>query len=223
MKKVKCPICGYVHEGDNIPADCPKCKVKNVKWEVIEEKETPAAPPTLAGSKTEANLREAFAGESMATNKYKYFANKARKDGFEQIAAIFEETSANEQEHAELWFKYLSGGSIPHTPDNLKAAAAGENFEYTDMYKRMAATAREEGFEEIARKFEMVGAIERTHEERYLRLLHNVENGLVFSRDGDRIWVCRKCGHIHIGPSAPAVCPVCNHPQSFQEIKAENY
>ena len=177
----------------------------------------------LKGSKTEKNLLEAFAGESMARNKYTYYASKAKKDGFEQIAKIFEETANNEKEHAKIWFKYLHDGAVPGTEDNLKDAADGENFEWTDMYARMAKEAREEGFIEIARKFEMVAAIEREHEERYRKLLNNIKEGLVFSRDGDRIWQCSNCGHIVIGKKAPQICPVCDHPQSFFELKAENY
>ena len=177
----------------------------------------------LKGTKTEKNLQEAFAGESMARNKYTYFASKARKDGYEQIAAIFEETAGNEKEHATLWFKYLEGGDIKDTHSNLIAAAEGENYEWTDMYDRMAKEAEEEGFKEIAAKFRMVGAIEKHHEERYKKLVGNLDEGLVFSRDGDRIWKCRNCGHIVIGPKAPKVCPVCMHPQSFFEINAENY
>ena len=177
----------------------------------------------LKGTKTEKNLQEAFAGESMARNKYTYFASKARKDGYEQIAAIFEETAGNEKEHAQLWFKYLEGGDIKDTHSNLIAAAEGENYEWTDMYDRMAKEAEEEGFKEIAAKFRMVGAIEKHHEERYKKLVGNLDEGLVFSRDGDRIWKCRNCGHIVIGPKAPKVCPVCMHPQSFFEINAENY
>ena len=177
----------------------------------------------LKGTKTEKNLQEAFAGESMARNKYTYFASKARKDGYEQIAAIFEETAGNEKEHAKLWFKYLECGDIKDTHSNLIAAAEGENYEWTDMYDRMAKEAEEEGFKEIAAKFRMVGAIEKHHEERYKKLVGNLDEGLVFSRDGDRIWKCRNCGHIVIGPKAPKVCPVCMHPQSFFEINAENY
>ena len=177
----------------------------------------------LKGTKTEKNLQEAFAGESMARNKYTYFASKARKDGYEQIAAIFEETAGNEKEHAKLWFKYLEGGDIKDTHSNLIAAAEGENYEWTDMYEDFAKTAEEEGFKEIAAKFRMVGAIEKHHEERYKKLVGNLDEGLVFSRDGDRIWKCRNCGHIVIGPKAPKVCPVCMHPQSFFEINAENY
>ena len=177
----------------------------------------------LKGTKTEKNLLEAFAGESMARNKYTYFASKAKKDGYVQIAQIFEETAANEKEHAKIWFKYLHGGSVPGTTDNLTAAAEGENYEWTDMYARMAAEAREEGFEEIAQKFEMVGAIEKEHEERYRKLLANINDGIVFSREGDCIWQCSNCGHIVIGTKAPEECPVCNHPQSYFQVKAENY
>lgn len=177
----------------------------------------------LKGTKTEKNLQEAFAGESQARNKYTYFASKARKEGYEQIAAIFEETAANEKEHAKLWFKYLEGGDIKDTKSNLEAAAAGENFEWTDMYARMAEEAKEEGFNEIAAKFSMVGEIEKHHEERYKNLVGNLEGGIVFSRDDERIWKCRNCGHIVVGKYAPKVCPVCNHPQSFFEIDAQNY
>ncbi len=177
----------------------------------------------LKGSKTEKNLLEAFAGESQARNKYSYYASKARKDGFVQIANIFEETANNEKEHAKLWFKYLHGGEVPDTKVNLKDAADGENFEWTDMYERMAKEAREEGFNEIAAKFAMVGKIEKEHEARYRKLLKNVEEGLVFSRDGEMIWQCSNCGHIVVGKKAPGVCPVCGHPQSFFEIMKENY
>ena len=177
----------------------------------------------LKGTKTEKNLQEAFAGESQARNKYSYWASKAKKDGYQQIAAIFEETAANEKEHAKMWFKLLEGGSIKSTTENLKAAADGENFEWTDMYERMANEAEEEGFNEIADKFRAVAAIEKAHEERYRKLLSNIEEGLVFSREGDRIWQCRNCGHIVIGQNAPEICPVCDHPQSYFELKAENY
>ena len=177
----------------------------------------------LKGSKTEKNLMEAFAGESQARNKYTYFASKAKKEGYEQIAAIFEETALNEKEHAKIWFKYLHDGDVPSTIENLKAAAEGENFEYTDMYARMAKEAEEEGFMEIAAKFKMVGAIEKEHEQRYLKLLENIDEGIVFSRDDERIWKCRNCGHIVIGKYAPELCPVCAHPKSYFEIKAENY
>ncbi len=177
----------------------------------------------LKGTKTEKNLQIAFAGESQARNKYTYFASKAKKDGYEQIAAIFEETANQEKEHAKMWFKLLEGGAIKSTPENLKAAAAGENYEWTDMYKEMARVAREEGFDDIAAKMEGVAAVEKAHEERYLKLLANVEGDLVFSRDGDRIWQCRNCGHIHVGPTAPEVCPVCDHPRAHFQLKAENY
>ena len=177
----------------------------------------------LKGSKTEQNLMAAFAGESQARNKYTYYASKAKKDGYEQIAAIFEETALNEKEHAKIWFKLLHDGEIPSTAENLKDAAAGENYEWTDMYAEFAKTAKEEGFTKIAYLFEEVGKIEKEHEERYKKLLENVEDGLVFSKDGDKIWKCRNCGHICIGKEAPAVCPVCQHPQSFFELKAENY
>ena len=177
----------------------------------------------LKGSKTEQNLMTAFAGESQARNKYTYFASKARKDGYEQIASIFEETANNEKEHAKMWFKELNGGSIPDTASNLLAAAEGENYEWTDMYQEFAKTAREEGFDRLAYLFEGVAQIEKEHEERYRKLLENVEGGLVFSRDGDKIWKCRNCGHIVIGKEATKVCPICAHPQSYFEIKAENY
>ena len=177
----------------------------------------------LKGSKTEKNLLEAFAGESMARNKYTYYASKAKKDGYVQISKIFEETAANEKEHAEIWFKYLHDGKVPGTEVNLLDAADGENQEWTDMYARMAAEAREEGFDEIADKFEMVGAIEREHEARYRKLLANIQGGIVFSRDGDAIWQCSNCGHVVIGPKAPDVCPVCDHPQAYFQLKSENY
>ncbi len=177
----------------------------------------------LKGTKTEANLMAAFAGESQARNKYTYYASKAKKDGYVQIAAIFEETAANEKEHAKMWFKHLHGGAVPDTAANLLDAAEGENYEWTDMYATMAKEAREEGFEEIANQFEMVGAIEKEHEARYRKLLKNVTEGTVFSKDGDCIWQCSNCGHIVIGKKAPEVCPVCKHPQSYFQIKAENY
>ena len=177
----------------------------------------------LKGTKTEKNLQEAFAGESQARNKYTYYASKAKKDGYVQIAKIFEETAANEKEHAKIWFKLLHGGEIPGTMENLEDAAAGENYEWTDMYDRMAKEAKEEGFDHIAYLFEAVGQIEKEHEARYKKLIENVEGGLVFSRDDERIWKCRNCGHIVIGKYAPEICPVCSHPKSFFEIKAENY
>ncbi len=177
----------------------------------------------LKGTKTEKNLMEAFAGESQARNKYTYYASKAKKEGYEQIAALFQETADNEKEHAKIWFKLLHDGQVPTTEENLKDAAAGENYEWTDMYDRMAKEAKEEGFDHIAYLFEAVGKIEKEHEERYKKLLENVENELVFSKDGDRIWKCRNCGHIVIGNKAPEVCPVCEHPKAYFEIKAENY
>lgn len=177
----------------------------------------------LKGTKTEKNLWEAFAGESQARNKYSYYASKAKKDGYEQIAAIFEETANNEKEHAKLWFKYLQGGEIKPTMENLADAAAGENYEWTDMYDRMAKEAEEEGFTEIAAKFRGVGAIEKHHEERYRKLLKNIDDKIVFSREEECVWICRNCGHIVIGKVAPKMCPVCNHPQSFFEVRNENY
>ena len=177
----------------------------------------------LKGSKTEANLKTAFAGESEARNKYSYYASKAKKDGYVQIANIFEETAANEKEHAKLWFKLLHGGSIGDTLDNLKDAADGENYEWTDMYATFAKEAREEGFTEIAALFEGVAKIEKEHEERYRKLLANIEGDLVFSRDGDCVWQCTNCGHIMVGKKAPELCPVCKHPKAYFQIKPENY
>ncbi len=175
------------------------------------------------GTKTEENLKKAFAGESEARNKYTYFASKAKKDGYEQIAAIFLETAENEKEHAKMWYKELNGGTVSDTETNLEIAAEGENFEWTDMYKGFAEVAREEGFDELAEKFEGVAKIEKAHEERYRKLLSNIRDKKVFSSDGEAIWVCRNCGHIVVGKTAPEVCPVCNHPQSYFEIKATNY
>ncbi|MBR2994767.1 rubrerythrin family protein [Candidatus Saccharibacteria bacterium] len=176
-----------------------------------------------SGTKTEKNLEAAFAGESQARNKYTYYASQAKKDGYEQISAIFLETADNEKEHAKMWYKELHGGAVEPTEINLEAAADGENYEWTDMYKGFAKTAREEGFDELAEKFEGVAEIEKHHEERYRKLLENVKEKKVFSRDGDAIWVCRNCGHIVIGKKAPEICPVCSHPQAYFEIKAENY
>jgi len=175
------------------------------------------------GSKTEKNLMAAFAGESQARNKYTYYASKAKKEGYEQIAALFTETADNEKEHAKIWFKLLHNEDVPDTVTNLKDAASGEHYEWTDMYAKFAEDAKAEGFTKIASLFEMVAKIEKSHEERYLKLVSNIEKGLVFSKDGDAIWICRNCGHIVIGKSAPEVCPVCNHPQSFFEVKAENF
>ena len=177
----------------------------------------------LKGSKTEQNLLAAFAGESQARNKYTYFASKAKKDGYEQIAAIFEETANNEKEHAKMWFKELHGGEVPSTEENLEAAADGENYEWTDMYEEFARGAEEEGFKAIAAKFRGVAAIEKEHEERYRRLLKNIKDELVFSKDEEKIWICRNCGHVCVGKKAPKVCPVCAHPQSYFEVKADNY
>ena len=177
----------------------------------------------LKGSKTEQNLMAAFAGESQARNKYTYYASKAKKDGYEQIAALFEETANNEKEHAKMWFKELHEGEVPTTTENLKDAADGENYEWTDMYEGFAKTAEEEGFKALAAKFRAVGEIEKHHEERFRRLLKNIEDEVVFSKDGERIWICRNCGHVVVGKKAPKICPVCAHPQSFFEIKAENY
>lgn len=175
----------------------------------------------LKGTKTEKNLMAAFAGESQARNKYTYFASVARKEGYEQIAAIFLKTAENEKEHAKLWFKYLDG--IGNTAQNLKAAAEGENYEWTDMYDTFAKEAEEEGFKELAEKFRAVGRIEKTHEERYRTLLNNVETNAVFEKAGERMWECRNCGHIVVGKAAPEICPVCNHPRSYFEVREENY
>lgn len=177
----------------------------------------------LKGSKTEANLLAAFAGESQATNKYTYYASQAKKDGYVQIAHIFEETAGNEREHAKIWFKQLHGGAVPGTVDNLVDAAAGENYEWTEMYADFAKTAREEGFDQIAFLFEEVGKIEKEHEQRYRTLSANIEKGLVFAREGQQVWICTNCGHIHVGPKAPEVCPVCAHPQAYFELRATNY
>ncbi len=220
MVKYRCKICGEVFEvPEGVEPVCPKCGMKGSFLEKLET--TPVSK--YQGTQTEKNLQAAFAGESQARNKYTYFASKAKKDGYVQIANIFEETAANEKEHAKLWFKYLEGGAIQDTEKNLEAAANGEHDEWTEMYPRMAKEAREEGFEEIAAKFEMVAEIEKHHEERYRKLLKNVQDKLVFSRDGDCIWQCSNCGHIVVGKQAPEVCPVCNHPQSYFQIEAQNY
>lgn len=215
-KKFICTVCGYVYEGENAPEECPICHAKSEKFEAFDA-------AALKGTKTEANLMAAFAGESQAHTKYEYYASKAKKEGYEQIAELFLETSLNEKEHAKLWFKFLHGGEIPTTTVNLADAAAGENYEWTDMYVEMAKVAKEEGFLGIAAKFRGVAAVEKRHEERYRKLLHNIEDKLVFSKDGDAIWKCRNCGHIVVGKKAPEVCPVCDHPQSFFEVRAENY
>ena len=177
----------------------------------------------LKGTKTEANLMAAFAGESQARNKYTYYASKAKKDGYEQIAELFTETANNEKEHAKIWLKLLHDGNVPDTVANLKDAAEGENYEWTDMYKSFAEDAKAEGFDHIAYLFEQVAAIEKEHEERYRKLLANIEEGIVFSRDGDMVWICRNCGHIHVGKTAPEVCPVCAHPKAYFELRAKNY
>lgn len=177
----------------------------------------------LKGSKTEANLLTAFAGESQARNKYTFYASKAKKEGYEQIAAIFEETAGNEKEHAKLWFKYLHGGEVGATTDNLLDAAQGENYEWTTMYKEFAETAEQEGFKEIATAMKLVGSVEKTHEERYRKLLKNIQEDIVFQSGAQTVWVCRNCGYIHIGEKAPKICPACKHPQAFFERKAENY
>ena len=213
MKKFECQVCHYVAEGESAPEVCPVCK-QSGRF---------VATPVLKGSKTEANLQAAFAGESQARNKYTYFASKAKKEGFVQIAAIFEETAKNEQEHAKIWFKLLHGGSIGSTAENLLAAAEGENYEWTDMYYEFAKVAREEGFDDIAKLFDGVAAIEKEHEERYRKLLANVKGDLVFSKDGDAVWQCSNCGHIVVGKKAPEVCPICAHPQAYFQVRAENY
>ena len=177
----------------------------------------------LKGSKTEANLMAAFAGESQARNKYTYYASQAKKDGYEQIAAIFEETANNEKEHAKMWFKELHGGKVPDTLTNLKDAASGENYEWTEMYKEFAEVAKEEGFTRIDKLFEEVGKIEKHHEERYMKLVGNINDDLVFKRGEETVWICRNCGYVYVGENAPTVCPVCAHPQSFMELKQENY
>ena len=219
MEKWKCSICGYVHEGAMTPDfKCPLCKQSADKFVKVEE--APAKNP-FAGSKTEKNLWDAFAGESQARNKYTYFASVAKKAGYEQIAALFLQTAENEKEHAKLWFKAL--GELGDTAENLLHAAEGENYEWTDMYDGFAKDAEEEGFTELAAQFRAVAAIEKTHEERYRKLLHNVEAKAVFEKSGVTLWECRNCGHLVMGVKAPEVCPVCAHPQAFFEVRAENY
>ena len=222
----RCRICGYEYVGDEIPADytCPVCKHPASDFEKVEITDNVADQPTsqYSGTKTEKNLQEAFAGESMARNKYTFFASVARSNGFEQIAALFEKTAENEKEHAELWFKAL-GGVSQDTATNLMHAAEGENYEWTDMYDRFAKDADEEGFHNLAEQFRGVAAIEKHHEERYRALLRNVEAHEVFRKSGVSVWECRNCGHICIGTEAPEVCPVCFHSQSYFEIHAENY
>ena len=219
MAKFRCTVCNYIHEGDAAPAECPICHVPQEKFVKVEE-ETVARNP-YAGTKTEQNLLAAFAGESQARNKYTYFASVAKKEGFEQIAAIFNHTADNEKEHAKMWFKELKG--LGNTAENLKSAAEGENYEWTDMYDTFAKEAEEEGFKELAAKFRMVAAIEKTHEERYRALLNNVEMQQVFEKGEMTMWECRNCGHLVMGKKAPEVCPVCAHPRSYFEVRAENY
>ena len=214
--KFVCKICGYVHESDAPLDQCPRCKQSNVFVAANENKLNP-----YAGTQTEKNLKAAFAGESEARNKYTYFASKAKKDGYEQIAALFLKTAENEKEHAKLWFKELNG--IGSTTENLRAAAYGENYEWTDMYESFAKTAEEEGFPELAKKFRGVAAIEKHHEERYRSLLKNVETKQVFEKSEVKVWECRNCGHIVVGTKAPDICPVCAHPQSYFEINEQNY
>ena len=214
--KFVCKVCGYTYEGDSAIEQCPKCKQLNVFEKVEKQKTNP-----YAGTQTEKNLMAAFAGESEARNKYTYFASKAKKDGYEQIAALFLKTAENEKEHAKLWFKELNG--IGDTAENLSDAADGENYEWTNMYEEFAKTAEEEGFPELAKKFRGVAAIEKHHEERYRALLKNVETKQVFEKSEVKVWECRNCGHIVVGTKAPELCPVCAHPQSFFEISEQNY
>lgn len=219
VEKWKCTVCGYIHEGPMTPDfKCPVCGQGAERFVRVEE--APAAR-SLAGTKTEKNLWEAFAGESQARNKYTYFASVAKKAGYEQIAALFLQTAANEMEHAKLWFKAL--GELGDTAQNLLHAAEGENYEWTDMYDRMAREADEEGFHELAAQFRGVAAIEKTHEERYRKLLHNVQAKEVFEKSGVTLWECRNCGHLVLGTKVPEVCPVCKHPQAFFEVRAQNY
>ena len=217
MAKWKCSVCGYIHEGDTPPEICPVCKQPKEKFVKLEEE----SKNPYAGTKTERNLWEAFAGESQARNKYTYFASVAKKAGFEQIAALFLQTAENEKEHAKLWFKAL--GELGNTAENLLHAAEGENAEWTDMYDRMAREADEEGFHDLAKQFRGVAAIEKAHEERYRALLKNVETKAVFEKSGVTVWECRNCGHIVVGMTAPEICPVCKHPQAYFEVRKENY
>ena len=223
----RCKICGYIYEGDELPADfiCPLCKHPASDFERVEAEENNSNKGentmNLKGTKTEQNLMAAFAGESQARNKYTYFASVAKKEGFEQISAIFTETANNEKEHAKMWFKAL--GELGDTAQNLLHAAEGENYEWTDMYATFAKEADEEGFAELAEKFRMVAAIEKTHEERYRALLSNVEMQKVFEKAEETMWECRNCGHLVMGKKAPEVCPVCAHPQAYFEVRKENY
>ena len=220
MAKYRCKICGEVFEvADGETPVCPVCGVGEESLELIED--APASGSKYAGTQTEKNLQTAFAGESQARNKYTYFASVAKKEGYEQIAAMFLKTADNEKEHAKMWFKEL--GELGDTIANLNAAADGENYEWTDMYDGFAKTADEEGFPELAEKFRLVAAIEKHHEERYRALLNNVETKKVFEKSEVKVWECRNCGHIVVGTKAPEVCPACAHPQSFFEVNAENY
>lgn len=222
MKKYLCKLCGATFEvAEGEEPVCPICGAKGDKLEEIAEEAAQVATNKYAGTQTEKNLEAAFAGESQARNKYSYFASQAKKDGFEQIAALFLKTAENEKEHAKLWFKELGG--IGTTAENLLSAAEGENYEWTDMYDGFAATADEEGFPELAEKFRMVAAIEKHHEERYRALLKNVEMAEVFAKSEVKVWECRNCGHIVVGTAAPEICPVCAHPKAFFEVNAENY
>ena len=217
MKKWVCSVCGYVHEGDTPPEKCPVCKQPAEKFNLVDEEKK----NIYAGTQTEKNLETAFAGESQARNKYTYFASVAKKEGYEQMAALFLKTADNEKEHAKIWFKELNG--LGDTADNLLSAAEGENYEWTDMYDGFAKTAEEEGFPELAAKFRAVAAIEKHHEERYRALLKNIETAQVFEKSEVKVWECRNCGHIVVGIKAPEVCPVCAHPQAYFEVNAENY
>ncbi len=219
MKKWKCKVCGYIHEGD-LPEDfvCPLCKKPASAFVEIGEKKM---SNKYEGTKTEKNLEAAFSGESGARNKYTYFASVAKKEGYEQIAALFLKTAENEKEHAEMWYKELH--ALGNTADCLKAAAEGENYEWTDMYATFAKEADEEGFPELAEKFRGVALIEKAHEERYLKLLNNVEMKAVFAKSDITMWECRNCGHLVVGKDTPEKCPVCDHAQSYFEVRAENY
>ena len=221
MEKWKCTVCGYIHEG-SLPEDfvCPRCKQPASVFELLKD-ETAESKNPYAGTKTEKNLEEAFSGESQARNKYTFFAAVAQREGYEQLAELFLKTARNEQEHACMWFEALGG--IGNTAANLLAAAEGENYEWTDMYDRMAKEAEEEGFPEMAEKFRRVGEIEKAHEERYRKLLHNVEMQEVFAKSGQTMWECRVCGHLVVGTEAPEVCPVCGYSQSYFEVRKENY
>ena len=221
MEKWKCKICGYIHEGEMTDDfKCPKCRQPASVFEKIQEEKV-MAKNIYAGTKTEKNLWEAFAGESQARNKYTYFASVAKKQGFEQIAALFLKTADNEKEHAKLWFKAL--GELGDTAENLLHAAEGENYEWTDMYDKFAKEADEEGFHELAEQFRGVAAIEKSHEDRYRALLNNVETAQVFEKSEVKVWECRNCGHLVVGTKTPEVCPVCNHAQAYFEVHAENY